>query len=75
MRFTLWMMTGVCVLGCARPQSKEVVVYSALDEDFAQPILDDFEGATGITPLAKFDAESTKEAILPVATFSGTTRF
>lgn len=60
MRFTLWMMAGACILGCAKPQANEVVVYSALDEEFSHPVLDDFEQATAIKPLAKFDTESTK---------------
>ncbi|MGH7135642.1 MAG: extracellular solute-binding protein, partial [Pirellulales bacterium] len=51
-------LSAVC--GCLNPQSNEVVVYSALDAEFSQPILDDFEQATRIKPLAKFDAESTK---------------
>lgn len=66
MKLALWMMTGVCIWGCAKPpnqqqrQVEEVVVYSALDEEFSQPILEDFEQASGIKPLAKFDTESTK---------------
>ncbi|HEY2827778.1 MAG TPA: extracellular solute-binding protein [Pirellulales bacterium] len=39
---------------------KEVVVYTALDEEFSAPILDDFARSTGITSLAKYDVESTK---------------
>ena len=53
-------LASLLVGGCLSSHSNEVVVYSALDAEFSQPILDDFEQATGIKPLAKFDAESTK---------------
>ena len=46
--------------GCWSHSDNAVVVYSALDAEFAQPVLDAFEKETGITPLAKFDVESTK---------------
>ena len=48
-----------CV-GCVGRHEKEVVVYSALDKEFSQPILDQFEEQTGIKVLAKFDVESQK---------------
>lgn len=38
----------------------EVVVYSALDREFSEPILEDFSNATGISAVAKYDVESTK---------------
>lgn len=48
--------------GCVPRAESDVVVYSALDEEFAAPILNGFErstkGETGI--VAKFDVESTK---------------
>lgn len=37
-----------------------VVVYSALDREFAEPVLEDFTKASGIRVLAKYDDESTK---------------
>ncbi len=50
--------------GCQRSTesdaAKSVVVYSALDKEFSQPILDDFESHNGIKILPKFDPESTK---------------
>lgn len=46
--------------GCWSASEKEVVVYAALDREFSQPILDDFEKSTGIDVLAKFDVESAK---------------
>ncbi len=38
----------------------EVVVYAALDREFSEPILKDFEKQSGATVLAKYDVESTK---------------
>jgi iron(III) transport system substrate-binding protein len=50
------------VLGChsAPPQQDEVIVYTALDQEFSQPIFDEFAKATGILVRPKFDTESTK---------------
>lgn len=39
---------------------QEVVVYTALDRGFSEPILDRFEAETGIRVRAKYDTESTK---------------
>jgi iron(III) transport system substrate-binding protein len=38
----------------------EVVVYTALDQEFSEPILNDFKQASGVLPLTKYDVESTK---------------
>lgn len=40
--------------------AKEVVVFTALDQVFSEPILQDFEKATGITVKAVYDIEATK---------------
>lgn len=52
----------VFVSGCIQRAESDVVVYSALDQEFAAPILDAFERTTdhetGV--IAKFDVESTK---------------
>ncbi len=37
-----------------------MIVYTALDSEFSQPILAEFSGETGIRTLPKFDIESTK---------------
>jgi iron(III) transport system substrate-binding protein len=50
----------VAAPGCWSPSPSEVVVYAALDREFSEPILDDFESATKIDVLAKHDVESTK---------------
>ena len=39
---------------------KQVVVYAALDREFSEPILKQFEQQTGIRVLANYDVESTK---------------
>ena len=61
----------VCLipLGCVGGSGPEVVVYTALDEEFSRPIFVDFTQNTQIRVLPKFDTESTKtvglaEAIL-----------
>ena len=46
--------------GCWSASGPEVVVYTALDAEFSQPILDDFQRNSRITVLPKFDLESTK---------------
>jgi iron(III) transport system substrate-binding protein len=49
------------IAGCTGGgNGKEVVVYTALDEEFSRPILEQFEHQTGIKMLPKFDVESTK---------------
>ena len=48
------------LLSCRRPSASEVVVYAALDREFSEPILRDFEKQTGIRVRTKFDTESTK---------------
>jgi iron(III) transport system substrate-binding protein len=46
--------------GCWSSPQPEVVVYSALDREFAEPVLNQFSKETGIRVLAKYDEESTK---------------
>ena len=50
-----------CLLmsACSRAQD-EVVVYTALDRMFSEPILKKFEAQTGVRVLAKYDTEATK---------------
>lgn len=54
---TLLLVTTGC-LGTAN--DNEVVVYTALDQEFSEPLLDAFTEETGIRVLAKYDTESTK---------------
>ncbi len=46
--------------GCWSRSDREVIVYSALDSEFSEPIFEDFTRATGIAVRAKFDTEATK---------------
>ena len=50
------------VVGCSGAPSKpqEVIVYTALDEEFSQPIFEEFTRTTGIVVRPKYDTESTK---------------
>src|SRR5689334_2048086 len=50
-------------------EQPEVIVYTALDREFSEPIFEEFTKKTGIAVRARYDAESTKtvgltEAIL-----------
>jgi iron(III) transport system substrate-binding protein len=47
-------------LGCGRAERREVVVYTALDREFSEPIFADFTKATGIQVRAKYDTEANK---------------
>jgi iron(III) transport system substrate-binding protein len=64
--------------GCwSKAQTRQVVVYCAVDQDLAEPILDEFKKRTGIEVLTRFDTEASKtdtlvqkieaEAAAPVA--------
>jgi iron(III) transport system substrate-binding protein len=48
------------VSGCAKEGSKEVVVYTSVDQVFSEPILKDFEKKTGIKVKTVYDVEATK---------------
>lgn len=53
---------AICALlwtSCAK-KSNEVVVYTSVDQVFSEPILKDFEKATGIKVKPVFDTEETK---------------
>jgi iron(III) transport system substrate-binding protein len=63
------LLSFASVLGCAEDRPPEVIVYTALDQDFSEPIFREFTRETGIVVRAKYDTESTKtvglaEAIL-----------
>lgn len=58
----------------ASPSGQEVVVYTALDEEFSRPVFDEFTRRTGITVLAKFDTESTKTVGLTRRLFAEASR-
>lgn len=46
--------------GCGSEAQPEVVVYTALDREFSEPLLEDYRTSSGTTVLAKYDVESTK---------------
>ncbi len=51
---------ALVVMGCWSESEQEVFVYTALDEEFSEPIFRDFERETGVTVEDKYDVESTK---------------
>ena len=53
-------LVGVLAAGCGGGSEQEVVVYTALDPAFSEPILNRFEAETGIRVRAKYDTEKTK---------------
>jgi iron(III) transport system substrate-binding protein len=62
-----WPLAGGCgspegTTGAGAPGRRggTVVVYSALDREFAEPVLDAYKRTTGVSVLPKFDVESTK---------------
>lgn len=59
---TIVCMVVLALTGCVPQSERDVVVYSALDQEFAMPILDGFERSTDheIGVVSKFDVESTK---------------
>ena len=56
-RLAIWLLL---ITGCLSTADNKVVVYTALDREFSEPIFDDFTKKTGIRVLAKYDTESTK---------------
>ena len=60
--------------GCWSAAEQEVVVYSALDSEFAEPILQQFERDERITVRAKFDVEANKTVGLTQALIAESSR-
>jgi iron(III) transport system substrate-binding protein len=52
-------LLAIISLGCHQKQAS-VVVYTALDRNFSEPIFEKFTQETGIKVLPKYDTESTK---------------
>ena len=48
------------LIGCGPDVPPEVIVYTALDREFSEPIFDRFTASTGIIVRPKYDTESTK---------------
>lgn len=61
----MFLLLGIAVIvffssGCARKAAEEVVIYTSLDQIFSEPVLNEFEGKTGIKVRAVYDIEATK---------------
>jgi len=74
-RGLVWLGLAASVCGCVRPVENQggtateagpgpidgsLVVYSALDREFAEPVLKDLARQAGLSVRSKFDVESTK---------------
>jgi iron(III) transport system substrate-binding protein len=55
-----WLVSALCWLGCGGDNPRQVVVYAALDREFSEPILEEFEKSEQIKVACKYDVESTK---------------
>jgi iron(III) transport system substrate-binding protein len=59
-----WAIASTLVVGCVLSfngaMAQTVVVYSALDREFAEPVLKAYAQESGVRVLPKFDVESTK---------------
>lgn len=55
-----WLVVIVSISGCGKSEPPEVVVYTALDQQFSKPIFAKFTQETGIIVKARYDIESTK---------------
>jgi iron(III) transport system substrate-binding protein len=56
----VFIAVAIAIVGCGRSGPTDVVVYTALDREFSEPIFKQFTDETGIVVSSKFDAESTK---------------
>ncbi len=56
----LLLLSFVLVAGCWRGSDNEVVVYTALDAEFSEPILQQYQRERGVSVLPTYDIESTK---------------
>jgi len=55
------LLLALCLCGCQpRRAVRDVVVYTSIDQVYAEPILNDFERQTGIRVLAVYDVEASK---------------
>ncbi len=61
MKLSFWLLALCPILtGCLGSSGPKVIVYTALDSEFSEPIFDDFKAATGVDPRPSFDTEATK---------------
>ena len=55
-----WAVAALLVATGCGESGPRVVIYTALDQEFSEPILDGYERETGVDVRAKYDVESTK---------------
>jgi iron(III) transport system substrate-binding protein len=65
--FATVLAVACSVGGCIAKSDRQVVVYTAHDRHFSEPVLQGFERETGILLRPKFDVESTKSVGLATA--------
>lgn len=58
--FVVATLVILSVIGCAKKETKEVVIYTSLDQIFSEPVLKEFEKKTGIKVKAVYDVEAAK---------------
>ena len=56
----LGLLTLAACLGCHREEDRSVTLYTSQDQEFAEPILNEFTKQTGIKVRAVFDSEAVK---------------
>ena len=59
---SLAVLGAICLCGCALGNSgkKEITIYTAVDQIYAEPVFEDFEKETGIKVNAVYDLEANK---------------
>ncbi len=73
-RIALATISLLCLNGCWSPSPSEVVVYTAQDSEFAEPIFEQFTTQSGIEVLPKYDTEATKTVGLAAAIIAESSR-
>lgn len=58
----IWLLCllAVGLVSCRKPESQSVVIYTSQDQQFAEPILNEFTKQTGIKVSAVYDSEAVK---------------
>ncbi len=59
-RLLLAVICLMALAGCHSPESREVVVYTSVDQVYSEPILKEFERRSGIRVRAVYDVEASK---------------
>jgi iron(III) transport system substrate-binding protein len=60
LRNIVLILLAIVFCGCGKSEPPEVVVYTALDQEFSKPIFEKFTADTGIVVKVTYDTESTK---------------